>query len=231
MPGYAHIAPALARVQAGIAEACLAAGRSPNEVTLVAVSKTYPPEAVAAAAAAGQLHFGENRVQEYQQKQPLQPQAHWHLIGSLQTNKVKYIAPSVYLIHSLDSRKLAEEINRRAEQVNRTLDCLIQVNISAETQKGGVAPETVADFIATLQDLPHLRICGLMGMAEFTEDLRRIAGQFRHLRKLFDTLGAHATDRVQMQTLSMGMSGDYAVAIAEGSTLVRVGSAIFGTRT
>jgi pyridoxal phosphate enzyme (YggS family) len=224
------IATALAAVQQGIAAACARAGRQPQEVTLVAVSKTYPPEAVAAAVAAGQLHFGENRVQEYRQKQPLQPQAYWHLIGSLQSNKVKYIAPTVHLIHSLDNLRLAEEIDRRAAQANRTIDCLVQVNISQEAQKGGLPPEAVADFLGSLHAMAHLRVTGLMGMAAFTDDRLRIAGQFRALRTLFDQLAPHKSAQVQLRTLSMGMSGDYDLAIAEGSTLVRVGSAIFGAR-
>lgn len=229
-PANTPIAAALAAVQHGIATACAQAGRQPQEVTLVAVSKTYAPEAVAAAVAAGQLHFGENRVQEYQQKQPLQTQAHWHLIGALQSNKVKYIAPTVHLIHSLDNLRLAEEIDRRAAQAERTIDCLLQVNISHESQKGGLLPEAVADFLGSLHAYPHVRVTGLMGMAEFTDDRVRIAGQFRALRTLFDQLTPHATQQVQLHTLSMGMSGDYDLAIAEGSTLVRVGSAIFGAR-
>ncbi|MCE3007608.1 MAG: YggS family pyridoxal phosphate-dependent enzyme [Bacteroidetes bacterium] len=222
------IADRLQAVKASLAEACRAVGRLPEEVKLVAVSKTFPVSAAQAACAAGQMDFGENRVQEYLQKQPLLPAAHWHLIGPLQTNKVKYVVDTVHLIHSLDSERLASEIQKRAK---RPVDCLIQINISGEGQKSGIPAEELPGLLRCLPQYPQVRVRGMMGIAELTEDTNRIRSQFARLRGLYDQLGRQTSEQVQMQHLSMGMSGDYALAIAEGATMVRIGSAIFGGRS
>lgn len=221
------IADSLKRVHEGIARACQSAGRSPQEVTLVAVSKTFPLSAAQEAYAAGQLHFGENRVQEYTQKQPGLPQAHWHLIGQLQTNKVKYIADTVHLLHTLDSEKLAAELHKRA---TRPVHCLLQVNISDEGQKNGLSYHEVDALLEALPRYPQVQVRGLMGIAELTDDRTRIGSQFAALHSLWQRLATQSDAQIQMQHLSMGMSGDYDLAIAEGSTMVRIGSAIFGGR-
>lgn len=225
------IADNLARIRTEIAELATSSGRSPDEIRLIAVSKTHPPNFVKEALAAGQTVFGENRVQELTAKQPDVPQAQWHLIGHLQTNKVKYIAPFVAMIHSVDSEKLLEEIDKRAAQHERIIPVLIQVNISDEGQKSGVAPDAVAALLTVAGNFPHVAVQGLMGMAALTEDNALIRKQFRSLRLLRDDLSTQSLPpNVQLSELSMGMSGDYPIAIQEGATLLRIGSAIFGVR-
>jgi PLP dependent protein len=225
------IAENLNQVWAHIAAAALAAGRDPATVRLIAVSKTNPIERIQEAFTAGQILFGENRVQELQEKQILLPQAQWHLIGHLQTNKVKYIAPYVAMIHSVDSERLLAEIHTRAAQNGRKIPVLLQVNISEEDQKSGMAPEAVQGILQLAHRYPNSEIVGLMGLAAFTDDAALIRGQFQTLAQLL-TLNK-ATDygpSVDLHELSMGMSGDYAIAIAQGATLVRIGSAVFGAR-
>jgi PLP dependent protein len=220
----------LTHIQERIAEAARRAQRAPEEITLIAVSKTKPMELIEAAYEAGQLDFGENKVQEMDEKHPQLPQAHWHLIGNLQRNKVKYLAPYVHLIHSLDSEKLMKEIDKRAAQAERVIDCLIQINISDEDQKGGADEAMARAMIDRLNDYPHVAIKGVMGLAEFTGDEAVIRGQFRRLRGAAEQLAKLSHPRLSMQEISMGMSGDFEIAIEEGSTMVRVGSAIFGAR-
>jgi len=217
-------------VQEEIRKTAEAAGKSAADVTLIAVSKTHPIVAVQSVFKIGQLHFGENRVQEMAEKQPLLPEAHWHQIGPLQTNKVKYIAPFVHLIHTLDSVKLLQEIEKQAAKCDRNISCLIQVNISDEGQKNGTTPEGAEEIVKAVSSTPHVRIEGLMGIAELTNDKAKIRGQFRSLRLLRDKLSVYNGAQIHMHHLSMGMSADLAEAIAEGATLVRVGSAIFGAR-
>ena len=206
------------------------AGRDPSQVRLIAVSKTKPIEAVREAMAAGQLDFGENRVQELVAKQEELPEVRWHMIGVLQRNKVKYIAPFVHLIHSVSSEKLLVEVNKQAARFERKIDCLLQVNISDEDQKGGMTEAEVEAILAHIGDYPHVRIKGLMGMAEFTHDEEVIDRQFARLQTAFTSFQKYNGLQVDMQELSMGMSGDYPIAIRRGATLVRVGSAIFGRR-
>lgn len=220
----------LREIQDRIAAAAEKAGRSPEEVTLVAVSKTKPIELIQSAFEAGQVDFGENKVQEMTDKQPDLEQARWHAIGNLQRNKVKYLAPYVHLIHSLDSEKLMAEINKRAAQVERVIPCLIQLNISDEAQKGGTQESLARDLIEKLDDYPNVAIKGLMGIGEFTDDEKIIRQQFIRLREAGEQLSDLVHDRFEMKHLSMGMSGDFEIAIEEGSTMVRVGSAIFGSR-
>jgi pyridoxal phosphate enzyme (YggS family) len=202
-----------------------------NGVDLVAVSKTYPPEALMEAYTAGQRDFGENRVQELTEKQAKLPEdIRWHMIGNLQRNKVKYIAPFIYLIHSVDSMELLAEINKQASKNQRVIRCLLQVYIATEETKYGFLPEEVLQFFEKNMtgNYPNVSIDGLMGMASFTQDNAQIRAEFRGLKSLFDTL--NFKHHAALNTLSMGMSGDYRIAMDEGSTLVRIGSSIFGVR-
>ncbi len=226
----ASVSDNLRSILAEIAASAIAAGRSPEEVKLVAVSKTYPIAPIREAFEAGQVDFGENRVQEMAAKQPDLPLARWHQIGPLQRNKVKYIAPFVHLIHSVDSEKLMEEINRQAEKYQRTIEILLQLNISEEDSKSGIDEAGAALLLEVAPKYPHVKITGLMGMAAFTDDHERVRAQFRRLRVARDTFAAADYPSVTMKELSMGMSGDFDLAIAEGATLVRIGSAIFGSR-
>jgi hypothetical protein len=224
------VAEHLEAVRLRIAEAARAAGRDPESVRLIAVSKTKPVEQIAEAAAAGQLDFGENRVQELQSKQPALPHLHWHLIGTLQRNKVKYIAPYIRMIHSVDSAALLAEIGRQAAKHDREIDCLLQIHISGEETKSGMTPEEARSILEQLDAFPHVRICGLMGMAALTDDTALIRSQFAGLRQLRSDLAGIAHPRIALHELSMGMSGDFETAIQEGATMVRIGSAVFGTR-
>jgi pyridoxal phosphate enzyme (YggS family) len=198
----------------------------PKEVTLVAVSKTKPNTAILEAYQAGQRIFGENKVQELAQKSEKLPKdIAWHMIGHLQTNKVKFIAPFVSLIHGVDSLKLLKEINKRAEQNNRIIDCLLQVHITSESTKFGFGLSEVTSALNQAEEFKNIRITGLMGMATFTDDTQQVVNEFKSLKTVFDSIkNEHIT------TLSMGMSGDYKLAIEQGSTMIRVGSAIFGHR-
>jgi PLP dependent protein len=206
----------------------------PKGCTLIAVSKTHPPEVVLQAYEAGHKIFGENKVQELVAKYEVLPKdIQWHLIGHLQTNKVKYIAPFVHLIHSIDSLKLLQEVDKQAKKHNRIISCLIQVHVANEESKFGLAPVEVTEFLGspTIKDLTSVRIIGLMGMATFTDNTEQIRDEFRTLKQLFDSLKSKDLGfNIVMQELSMGMSGDYGIALEEGSTMVRVGSAIFGNR-
>lgn len=207
----------------------------PEHVTLVAVSKTHPASAIEKAYSAGQRDFGENKVQEMTDKAPNLPDdIRWHLIGHLQRNKVKYIAPFVHLIHSVDSVKLLREIGKRAAQNNRTIDCLLQVHIAEEESKFGFSLEEIEEVLRAenFQAMEHIRVVGLMGMATFTDDASQVQREFATLKKLYDQLKQQfsSTSNWQPEILSMGMSGDYELAVEAGSTMVRVGSAIFGAR-
>ncbi len=204
-----------------------------GRAALVAVTKTKPVPMLQQAYAAGCRRFGENRVQEMAEKQPQLPaDVRWHQIGHLQTNKVKYIAPFVSLIESVDSLKLLEEIDRQARKNDRVIDCLLQVYIADEETKFGLLPEEVIDLLQSpsLDSLPNIRITGLMGIATNTDDKAQIRQEFKSLKQLFDALKPIERPNVALTDLSMGMSSDYLIAIEEGSTMVRVGSAIFGSR-
>ena len=221
----------ISEVEKRISEAVKAAGRSENEVTLIAVSKTKPVEMIKEAYDTGIRDFGENKVQEIMEKYPLLPSdIRWHLIGHLQTNKVKYIIDKVCMIHSVDSLKLAEEISRQAVKHNVTVDILIEVNVAAEESKFGVRPEDAIDLCRDISTLPGIRIRGLMTVAPFTSDPEENRPVFCALRQLFVDIDGKNIDNVCMDCLSMGMSGDYTVAIEEGATFVRVGTSIFGQR-
>lgn len=206
----------------------------PENVTLVAVSKTKPVELLQEVYNAGERNFGENKVQEMVSKWEVLPKdIHWHLIGHLQTNKVKYIAPFVHLIHSVDSFKLLKEINKEAKKNNRVIDCLLQFHIAQEETKFGLDFEEAKELIENPEfiDLHNVRIVGVMGMASFTEDQNQVRSEFQCLENHFQLLKSYYfTFNHDFKEISMGMSGDYILAIEEGSTMVRVGSSIFGNR-
>ena len=202
----------------------------PKHVHLVAVSKTKPNADLKKAYAAGQRIFGENKIQEMTQKwETLPKDIQWHMIGNVQTNKVKYMAPYVSLIHGVDRYKLLKDINKQAAKSDRVIDCLLQMHIAQEDTKFGFNKEELETVVTDLKanPLPHIRIKGLMGMATFTDNQNQIRSEFKTLKQQFDWL---QTQHPEANELSMGMSGDYALAIEEGSTMIRVGSKIFGSR-
>lgn len=201
----------------------------PDIVTLVAVSKTKPVSDILQAYEAGHRVFGENKIQEMAEKwEQLPKDIEWHMIGHVQTNKVKYMAPFVSLIHAVDSLKLLKEINKRAKQNDRTIECLLQIKIASEDSKFGMSQEDALTLLqgGFLRELPNVHIRGLMGMATFTNDEIQLKNEFGLLKKFFDRY----KEAYGWRTLSMGMSGDYPLAIESGSTMIRVGSAIFGVR-
>lgn len=204
----------------------------PPHVTLIAVSKTKPVEVIQEAYATGHRIFGENRVQELVPKYEALPKdIAWHLIGHLQSNKVKYIAPFVAMIHSVDSFKLAEEINKQAAKNNRTIDVLMQIFIAQEQTKFGLSPDELLALLQSeeFQQLKNIRVRGLMGMATNTDNTEQVSAEFRQLKKLADEVKAQF-NLPHFDTVSMGMSGDFPLAVEAGSTMVRVGSLLFGGR-
>ena len=206
-----------------------------DKAVLVAVSKTKPVEAIKELYDLGHRHFGENYVQELVEKQQKLPNdIRWHFIGHLQSNKVKYIAPFVHLVHGIDSFKLLKEVNKEAKKNNRTIDVLLQVHIASEETKFGLDDNELQELVHTnsdkLHELTNIKIKGLMGMASFIDDKEKIRREFRHLKILFDKYTKSATLNSKFEILSMGMSNDYSIAIEEGSTMVRIGSLIFGER-
>ena len=205
----------------------------PENVTLVAVSKTKPVSDLMEAYNAGQRIFGENKIQEMTEKWEQMPKdIQWHMIGHIQTNKVKFMAPYVSLIHGVDSLKLLEEINKQALKNNRIIDCLLQIHIAEEETKFGLNEDELENLLAseTFIKLKNIKIVGLMGMATFTENQNQIKKEFEHLKSIFDTKKSLSIVNCQLSILSMGMSGDYKLAIEYGSTMVRIGSSIFGGR-
>jgi hypothetical protein len=219
----------LKAIQQRIGAACARAGRAPESVTLVAVTKGQPPEAVAEAAQLGLTLFGENKVQEAKAKIPLCPgRLHWHLVGHLQTNKCRDAVELFEMIQGVDSFHLAQEINKRAEQAARTMPILLEVNAAGEASKFGYSPERLLSEFSQINALPRLEIHGLMSVPPWTPNPEKARPLFRQLRQLKDQceqlLGA------PLPTLSMGMTGDFEVAIEEGATMVRIGTALFGPR-
>lgn len=205
----------------------------PNHVTLVAVSKTKPVANLMEAYNAGQRIFGENKIQEMTDKWKQMPKdIKWHMIGHVQTNKVKFMAEYVSLIHGVDSLKLLEEINKQAAKHNRIIDCLLQIHIAEEETKFGLDEHELNEVLnsESFQNQRNIKITGLMGMATFTENQNQIKKEFQNLKTIFDKVRQLKTENCQPTTLSMGMSGDYQLAIECGSTLVRIGSSIFGNR-
>jgi len=205
----------------------------PENVTLVAVSKTKPVSDLMEAYEAGQRIFGENKIQEMSDKFEQMPKdIEWHMIGHVQTNKVKFMAPFVSLVHGVDSLKLLEEINKQALKNDRIINCLLQIHIAEEDTKFGLDEAELTDLLQseTFANLKNIKIKGLMGMTTFTENQDQIKKEFLHLKSIFDKISKLSTQNCQLSTLSMGMSGDYQLAIDCGSTMVRIGSSIFGGR-
>jgi pyridoxal phosphate enzyme (YggS family) len=206
------------------------------KATLVAVSKTKPNSDLQEAYDAGQRHFGENKIQEMTEKwESLPKDIHWHMIGHTQRNKVKYMAPYVHLIHSVDSPRLLKEINKQAKNNERVIDCLLQIHIAEEESKYGFDEQELMELLNdnAFKEYEHVRIKGLMGMATFTDDEEQVRKEFKTLKNVFDKIKKEdlLSDRHDLTEISMGMTGDYEIALEEGSTMLRIGSAIFGART
>lgn len=205
-----------------------------GKAQLVAVSKTHPPEMILELYREGQRIFGENRIQELVEKQEVLPQdIEWHMIGHVQTNKVKYIAPFVAMIHAVDSLKLLREINKQAKNVDRTIKCLLQFKIAEEDTKFGLSLEEGRELLQApaFREMENVQICGVMGMATFTDDQQQVRREFGQLKRIFDSLKQDFfQDKPYFKELSMGMSGDYELALEAGSTMVRIGSLLFGPR-
>lgn len=230
------IAERYASVRKRIEKACQRAGRRSEAVTLVGVTKTFPLEMVEAGYEVGLRHFGENRARELRDKAEQRPgrcnggDLTWHMIGHLQRNKAKFVARHADVFQCLDSPRLAAELDKRAAKNDRVVPCLVQVNITGADQKYGVSPEATHDYLDHLARYEHLDVRGLMAMASFVDDPEAVRPEFRQMRELFETYDARNNPRVEMETLSLGMSNDFEVAIEEGSTMVRLGSALFGPR-
>ena len=221
----------LAEVEKHVCEACERAGRSRDEVTLIAVSKTKPVSMIEELLPGGTRDFGENKVQELMEKYEVRPkEIRWHLIGHLQRNKVKYIVDKAYLIHSVDSLRLAETISEEGVKKGVTVPVLIEVNVAGEESKFGVTPEETEALIREIAKLPAIRVKGLMTIAPYVENPEDNRVHFSRLKQLSVDIGKKNIDNVSMNVLSMGMTGDYQVAIEEGATMVRVGTGIFGER-
>ena len=221
----------LDEVRERVREACLRAGRAPEDVTLIAVSKTKPAQAVQEAYDAGARDFGENKVQEILQKKPVLPQdIRWHMIGHLQRNKVHQVIGKAVLIHAVDSLRLAEQIESEAAKRDLDVDVLLEINVAKEESKYGFFLEDAEEAIRRISALPHVHIRGLMTIAPFVENPEENRGIFKKLYQFSVDINDKNIDNVTMGVLSMGMSGDFEVAIEEGATMVRVGTSIFGAR-
>lgn len=221
----------LSNVEHEIQKACDNSKRNRKDVTLIAVSKTKPVETLKEAYDLGVRVFGENKVQELVDKYEVLPKdIHWHMIGHLQRNKVKYIIDKVECIHSVESIRLAETIEKEAAKHNRTIDVLVEVNVAGEDSKFGLAPEEVPAFVEEIAKFPHIRVKGLMTIAPFVENPEENRPIFKVLQELSVDIATKNIDNVIMNVLSMGMTNDYQVAIEEGATIVRVGTGIFGER-
>ena len=230
--GYEDIRCNLLEIHESIADACTQSGRKEEEVALLAVTKTVPAERINAAIRLGVTQIGENRVQEFLQKKDalLLSETQAHLIGHLQTNKVRQIVGHVQMIQSVDSTRLAVAISRRSEELGIVTPVLVEVNIGGEEAKSGAAPDQLEDLLGEMHELKGLHVCGLMTVPPILETEREKREIFSKMYKLFVDIRAKKLDNIDMQELSMGMSGDYREAILEGSTMVRIGSAIFGKR-
>lgn len=225
------LAENLKQVRSNISASCAKAGRAEDEVTLIAVSKTKPVELLNEAYTQGCRHFGENKVQELVDKYDVMPKdIHWHMIGHLQRNKVKYIVDKVFLIHSVDSLRLAEEISKEAVKKNVTVSVLIEVNVAEEESKFGVRVTEAEELIRRIAPLPGIQIKGLMTIAPYVDNSEENRQYFASLKQLAVDISNKSIDNVSMDVLSMGMTGDYMTAIEEGASYVRVGTGIFGER-
>ncbi len=225
------IAENIKHIQSRIDDACRRSGRDPASVQLITVTKTIDVDQIGIAVAAGMTILGENRVQEVLHKyEAVGPDICWHLIGHLQTNKVRQIIDKVELIHSLDSIHLAHELQKRASHRGKPVEVLVEVNVGQEASKFGLLPEQVPVFLESLQDMDHVQVRGLMTVAPFLEDPEDVRIVFRSLKTLFEDMKTLDLPNVRMEHLSMGMTHDFEVAIEEGATMVRVGTGIFGSR-
>ncbi|MBQ8799283.1 MAG: YggS family pyridoxal phosphate-dependent enzyme [Lachnospiraceae bacterium] len=225
------IKEAINDVSQRIMSACKKVGRNPDEVTLIAVSKTMPVEAIREAMACGVIEFGENRPQELRDKQAVITEPlHWHMIGSLQTNKLKYVIGKTVLIHSVDSFSLAQAIEEVSAKKELVTEILLEINVAGEATKHGISPEEAEILIREIARLPHVKIRGLMTVAPYTENAEENRIYFKKMKQLMVDINSKNIDNVYMDILSMGMTGDYEVAVEEGATLVRVGTGIFGHR-
>lgn len=235
---YDYIENNLLKIKQKISRVCSQCERDPKDIYLIAVSKTFPADAIASALDYNQLDFGENRVQELLDKEPAFRDRimHWHLIGHLQTNKVKFILPFVFLVHSLDSLKLAQKIQTEAAKADKKIKCLIQVNTSGEDQKSGCDPKYTLKLVKEVSQFENIKVKGLMTVGKMMENEKDpaereiVRGNFRQLKSLFEEIKGHSIPGVDMKYLSMGMTSDYDIAIEEGSNMLRIGSAIFGNR-
>ena len=227
------VAENVKNIREQIQKACIAAGRNPDSVTLIAVSKTFGHEMIAEAVLEGVFDIGENYVQELVRKREQVPDSRirWHFIGHMQSNKVKHIADWIYLIHSVDNDRVAVELQKRGEKLGRSINVLVEVNTSGEATKNGVKPEGALDLIRTISTFPNIDVQGLMTIGPFEPDSTGSRKSFRRLKSMFDEINAAAILRRPMVHLSMGMSHDFTAAIEEGSTMVRIGTSIFGSRT
>lgn len=225
------IASNIAGIRERIAAACRRVERNPEEVRLIAVSKVKPAAQIEAAFACGQRRFGESYVQEFRDKSPaVQAPVEWHFIGGLQTNKVKYLRGKVAMIHSVDRLSLAAEVSRQWQKIDACCKILLQVNIGEEAQKSGCLPDALEQLVRPVAELPNLQICGLMCLPPHCTEVEEVRPHFRRLRELAAQIDSLQLPDISMTELSMGMSGDFEVAVEEGATLVRVGTAIFGER-
>lgn len=217
-------------INANIKSAAEKSGRKREDILLLAVSKTVEVPRIKEAVELGLVDLGENKPQEINRKYPEIENVRWHQIGHLQTNKVKYIIDKVCMVHSLDSLRLAEEINRRAEKADIVMDVLIEVNISGEEAKHGIPPDEAESLALQVSRLPHVRVKGLMTVAPFTDNPEENRVYFKAMKKLFVDIAAKNYDNIDMKHLSMGMTNDYVIAIEEGADIVRIGTGIFGAR-
>ena len=224
------VADNLKTVWAEIAAAAERAGKKPEDIKLIAVTKTHPPELINEAIDCGVTDIGENKVQEILEKYDRVKPVRWHLIGHLQTNKVKYIIDKVCMIHSVDSIKLMDEIERQAAKHRLVMDILIQVNVSGEESKFGIKPEKMPEILSYAGELSHVKVCGLMTVMPKVDDNMTNTLHFVNINDIYIDIAQKTYHNVTMRYLSMGMSGDYAFAIGHGSNMVRIGSAIFGLR-
>ncbi len=228
---YSYIKDNLNEVKDRVAQASIRSGRQPEDITLIAVTKTLPVDVINAAMTFGVTDIGENKVQEVMDKYDvILNEPKWHLIGHLQTNKVKYIVDKVSLIHSVDSLRLAEEISKRSEKVEKVMDILIQINVADESTKFGIQREEIFELVEQVAELPNIRIKGLMAIAPNTDDEAALRKYFSEMKDIFETLKKTMYNKTDMTYLSMGMSNDYEIAIEEGANMVRIGTGIFGAR-
>lgn len=228
---YTYIQENLREVKDRVAQAAIKSGRQPEDITLIAVTKTLPVDVINAAIGFGVADIGENKVQEVMDKyDQVIGGPKWHLIGHLQTNKVKYIIDKVSLIHSVDSFRLAEEISKRAEKAGLIMEILVQVNVAEESTKFGLSVEEVSELVEAISVLPGIRIKGLMTIAPFIDDETELRKYFSQMKEIFETLKKTMYNKADMTYLSMGMTNDYELAIEEGANMVRIGTGLFGAR-